>query len=181
MFKKTPLVFSLVRDQSLFMTAIMSLLTFLSVLTLGIALSIGTGVARWNSQWDLYATVQIMSEDNSAATQRILDNNRDKLASVTEVNKADMEKMLRPWMSGGSGALGNYLPKMFEIKFKKKSDIKPIGAELSKHARFLTHEKFNRCGMENDLDFSLGIITDHWRNRCMYFLYRTQYRIAAQT
>lgn len=139
MFKKTPLVFSLVRDQSLFMTAIMSLLTFLSVLTLGIALSIGTGVARWNSQWDLYATVQIMSEDNSAATQKVLNDNRDKLATVTEVNKADMEKMLRPWTSGGSGALGNYLPKMFEIKFKKKSDIKPVGAELSKHARFLTH------------------------------------------
>ncbi|MDR0726904.1 MAG: hypothetical protein LBF37_02465 [Rickettsiales bacterium] len=139
MFKKTPLVFSLVKEQSLFMTAIMSLLTFLAVLTLGIALAIGTGVARWNSQWDLYATVQIMSEDNSAAVQKVINDNRDKLSSVTEIPKADMEKMLRPWMSGGSGALGSYLPKMHEVRFKKKSDIKPVGEQFSKHARFLTH------------------------------------------
>ncbi|MDR1338247.1 MAG: hypothetical protein LBJ73_04450 [Rickettsiales bacterium] len=138
-FRKTPLVFSLVREQSLFMTAIMSLLTFLAVLTLGIALAIGTGVARWNSQWDLYATVQIMSEDNAAAARKIIGDNRAKLASVTEIPKADMEKMLRPWMSGDGAALGNYLPQMFEIKFKKKSDIKPVGAQLAKHSRFLTH------------------------------------------
>ncbi|MDR0741263.1 MAG: hypothetical protein LBF28_00625 [Rickettsiales bacterium] len=136
---KTPLVFSLVREQSLFMTAIMSLLTFLSVLTLGIALSIGTGVARWNSQWDLYATVQIMSDGNANAVQKIIGDNRDKIASVAEISKQDMEKMLRPWMSGGSGILGSYLPQMFELKFKNKDDIKPLGEQLSKHARFLTH------------------------------------------
>lgn len=139
MMKRTPLVFSLVRDQSLFMTAIMSLLTFLSVLMLGIALSIGTGVSRWNSQWDLYATVQIMSEDNAAATQKIINDNRDKIISVTEVPKQDMEKMLRPWLSGGSNVLESYLPKMYELKFKKKSDIAPIGEMISKQARFLTH------------------------------------------
>ncbi|MDL2295844.1 hypothetical protein LJC18_03475 [Lachnospiraceae bacterium OttesenSCG-928-E19] len=136
---KKPLVFSLVRDQSLFMTAIMSLLSFMAVLTLGIALSIGTGVIRWNNQWDLFATVQVMSDDNVAATQKTLDDNRDKFKSVTQVPVADMEKMLRPWMSGGSGGLGNYLPKMYEIQFRKKSDIKPIGEQISKSARFLTH------------------------------------------
>lgn len=136
---KKPLVFSLVRDQSLFMTAIMSLLSFMAVLTLGIALSIGTGVMRWNNQWDLFATVQVMSDDNAAATQKTLDDNRDKFKSVTQVPVADMEKMLKPWMSGGSGGLGNYLPKMYEIQFKKKSDIKPIGEQISKSARFLTH------------------------------------------
>jgi cell division protein FtsX len=139
MFKKTPLVFSYTREQSLFMTAIMSLLTFLSVLSLGIALAIGTGVARWNSQWDLYATVQIMSDDNAAAAQKIIGDNRDKIAAVTEISKQDMEKMLRPWMSGGSGQLGGYLPRMYELKFQKKSDIESVGEQLSKHSRFLTH------------------------------------------
>lgn len=138
-FKKTPLVFSLVREQSIFMTAIMSLLTFLAVLTLGIALSIGTGVTRWNTQWDLYATVQIMSEDNANATQKVINNNRDKIVSVNEVPRDEMEKMLRPWISGGSNVLSNYLPKMYELKFKSKSDIKSVGEELSKHSRFLTH------------------------------------------
>jgi cell division transport system permease protein len=136
---KTPLVFSLVRDQSLFMTAIMTLLTFMAVLTLGIALSVGTGVARWNSQWNLYATVQIMSEDDSDAAIQVIDDNRAKLAQVTEIPKADMERMLGPWMSGAKTQLDNYLPKMFEIKFRKKSDIAPVGEQLSQHARFLTH------------------------------------------
>ena len=47
---KKPTVFLLVREQSVFMTAIMSLLTFLAVVACGIALAIGTGVVRWNTQ-----------------------------------------------------------------------------------------------------------------------------------
>ncbi len=136
--KKTPLVFSLVRDQSMFMTAIMSLLAFLSVLTLGIALSIGTGVVRWNTQWDLFATVQIMSDDNTVDVQKIISSNRDKITSVTEISKPQMEALMRPWISGGAD-LGNYLPKMYELKFRKKSDIAPVEEQISKHARFLTH------------------------------------------
>ncbi|MBN1281961.1 MAG: hypothetical protein JW985_03250 [Alphaproteobacteria bacterium] len=136
---KKPLVFSYTHDQSLFMTAIMSLLTFLSVLILGIALAIGTGVMRWNTQWDLYATVQIMSDDNSSAVQEIIKSNMDKIDSIKEISKPDMEKMLRPWMSGGSSQLGNYLPQMYEIKFKKKSYIEPIGEQISQYSRFLTH------------------------------------------
>jgi cell division protein FtsX len=136
---RTPLVFSYTREQSLFMTAIISLLTFLSVLALGIALAIGTGVARWNSQWDLTATVQIMSEDNAAGALQIIADNRDKIASVAEVSKQDMEKMLRPWMSGGGGALAGYLPQMYELKFKNRAGIESVGAQLSAHARFLTH------------------------------------------
>ncbi len=135
---RKPLVFSLVRDQSMFMTAIMSLLTFLSVLTLGIALSIGTGVLRWNSQWDLYATVQIMQDNKFDAAKKIIDSNRDKFTSVSEVPRVEMEKMLRPWVSGG-GTLGEYLPRMYEIQFNKKSDIKPFGDKIEPHARFLTH------------------------------------------
>ena len=48
--KKTNLVFSVVREQSVFMTVVVSVLTFLSVLALGIALSIGTGVIRWHKK-----------------------------------------------------------------------------------------------------------------------------------
>ena len=57
--KKTTLVFSLVKDQSIFMTVIISILSFLAIVSLGIALSIGSGVVRWNTQWDKYATIQI--------------------------------------------------------------------------------------------------------------------------
>ncbi|MDR2413251.1 MAG: hypothetical protein LBD50_03520 [Rickettsiales bacterium] len=136
---KNPLVFSYVREQSLFMTAIMSLLTFLSILALGVALSIGTGVARWNVQWDLFATVQIMPGNDVDAARKIIDENAGKISAVKEISKKDMEKMMRPWMSGGSAHLENYLPLMYELKFKNKSDIKPFQEKISRHARFLTH------------------------------------------
>lgn len=135
---KKPVVFSLVRDQSMFMTTVMALLTFLSVLALGLVLAVGTGVARWRAQWDLFATVQIMSDDNAAAAMRTIDANRDKFETVTEITASQMQDMLRPWVSGGND-LKKYLPKMYEIKFKNKSDMVTVGPEISKNARFLTH------------------------------------------
>lgn len=135
---KTPIVFSLVREQSIFMTAIMSLLTFLSVLALGIALAIGTGVMRWNAQWDLYATVQVMNSDNGATVKKIINDNRDKISDMREITRDEMQDLMRPWISGG-GALQNYLPQMYELKFKSKSDLDTFGKQINNQARFLTH------------------------------------------
>ncbi len=135
---KTPIVFSLVREQSIFMTAIMSLLTFLSVLALGIALAIGTGVMRWNAQWDLYATVQVMNSDNGATVKKIINDNRDKISDVREITRDEMQDLMRQWISGG-GALQNYLPQMYELKFKSKSDLDAFGKQINNQARFLTH------------------------------------------
>ena len=95
---KRPIVFSLVREQSIFMTAIMSLLTFLAVLAFGIALAIGTGVIRWNAQWDLTATVQIMDTKNTDTVKKIFDENATKIESVTEITTEKMHDLLRPWM-----------------------------------------------------------------------------------
>lgn len=136
---KRPIVFSLVREQSMFMTVIMGLLTFLSVLALGIALAIGTGVIRWNNQWDRIATVQTTDSKNIDAIQKIFDNNSDKIESVNTVTTAQMQDLMRPWISNGGGALKNYLPKMWEVKFTTPENMDTIGTELSKHARFLTH------------------------------------------
>ncbi|MBO5946956.1 MAG: hypothetical protein J6Q44_02320 [Alphaproteobacteria bacterium] len=135
---KKPTVFSLVREQSMFMTAIMSLLTFLSVLALGIALSIGTGVMRWNSQWELFATVQVVNPDNTDKTKKIITDNADKIKTINEISTEQMNDLMAPWISGG-GALKNYLPKMWEIEFKNADDMKTIGEQISKNARFLTH------------------------------------------
>ena len=135
---KTPTVFSLVREQSMFMTAIMSLLTFLSVLALGIALSIGTGVMRWNAQWENFATVQVTNPDNINSVNQLIANNTDKIESINEISTDPMNDLMAPWISGGS-VLKNYLPKMWEIEFKSNDDLKTVGAQLSKNARFLTH------------------------------------------
>ena len=135
---KKPIVFSVIKDQSVFMTAIMSLLTFLAVIALGISLAIGTGVVRWNSQWDLYATVQIMDNDNTANVKKIFDENTDKITHVTEITTEQMRDLMRPWISGG-GALENYLPKMYEVEFTTTDAMEQIGPQISKYARFLTH------------------------------------------
>lgn len=135
---KQPIVFSLIREQSIFMTAIMSLLTFLSVLTLGIALCIGTGVLRWNSSWELYATVQVVDNAKSDTTRKIIQDNSAKITSIVEISNDKMQELMSPWLSGNS-VLKNYLPKMWEIQFKTKEDMNQIGEQISKHARFLPH------------------------------------------
>lgn len=136
--KKTPLVFSLVREQSTFMTIVVSILTFLSVLAFGIALAIGGGVVRWNNQWDRYATVQVTNLDNTDAVKKIFNNNNDKIVSINEISKSEMEKMMQPWISGGA-SLTNYLPKMFEIRVKNAADIAYIKGQIASKAKILTH------------------------------------------
>ena len=135
---KKPIVFSLVREQSVFMTAIMALLTFLAVLALGIALAIGTGVVRWNTQWDLYATVQIMDDNNVKTVKKIIDENRAHITSVSEITTDQMRDLMRPWISGG-GALENYLPRMYELQFDSSDDLESVEKQIGDNARFLTH------------------------------------------
>lgn len=136
---KKPTVFSLVRDQSLFMTIIMSLLTFLSVLALGVALSIGTGVIRWNNQWELFATVQVTDPSKSDAAKKIIANNSDKIKSATQISTSEMTDLMSPWLSGNNNVLKNYLPQMWEIQFKSTDAMQEFATQISKSARFLPH------------------------------------------
>jgi cell division transport system permease protein len=148
--KKTSLVFSLVREQSNFMTVVISVLTFLSVLALGIALSVGGSVIRWNNQWEKYATVQITNLDNTKTVKKIFEANSDKIESVNEISKSEMESRLKPWISSGA-KLNDYLPQMFEIKLKKSSDMQFIKNELSTRAKFLTHTSAVKSSMNAGL------------------------------
>lgn len=138
MMKKKTLVFSLVREQSIFMTVVISVLAFLSVLALGIALAIGGGVTRWNNQWDKYATVQITHPDHATSIKKIFDSNTDKIESVKEITKTEMEHIMQPWVSSGA-KLNNYLPQMFEIQVKNTKDIESLKQQIASKAKFLTH------------------------------------------
>ncbi len=131
-------VFSLVREQSMFMTAIMSLLSFLSVLALGISLAIGTGVAQWNNQWELFATIQTTDIKQTDDIQKIINKNKKQIDSVNEITTQQMQDLMAPWVSGG-GTIKNYLPKMWEIKFKNESDLHEFEKQIGQTARFLTH------------------------------------------
>ncbi len=143
---KRTTVFSLVREQSVFMTAIMGLLTFLAVMALGVAISIGTGVARWNAQWDLFATVQVVDKSNESSVRKILTDNKAKIDTLHELSDDEMNDLMRPWISGG-GALREYMPKMWEVKFKTESDLEDVATAIAKRARFLTHADALRAPM----------------------------------
>jgi cell division protein FtsX len=136
--KKTTLVFSLIKEQSIFMTAVMSILTFISVLAFGIALSIGSGIIKWNTDWDRYATIQIVNSEKTATVKKILDANKDKIKDIKEISKSEMEQIMQHWVSSGA-KLNNYLPQMIEIKVQKKSDLVTIKEQITPHAKFLTH------------------------------------------
>jgi cell division protein FtsX len=135
---KRPIVFSLIKEQSRFMTAIMSLLSFLSILALGVALAIGTGVTKWNNQWELFATVQVTNQKNIENIQNLIKKNTSQIESVNEITTKQMQDLMAPWISGGN-AIQKYLPKMWEIKFKTESDLESFGKQIKNEARFLTH------------------------------------------
>ena len=135
---KQPIVFSLIKEQSRFMTAIMSLLSFLSILALGVALAIGTGVTKWNNQWELFATVQVTDNKKVDNVKKLIANNSEKIESATQISSNEMQELMAPWISD-NGAIKNYLPQMWEIKFKTESDLKSFGEQVTKDARFLTH------------------------------------------
>lgn len=137
--KQKPVVFSLIKEQSTFMTAIMSVLTFLSVLTLGIALMIGTGAIRMNAQWDLFATIQTTDVNDAPKIREILDKNQNIIVSSTEISNDQMTNLMSPWVSGGS-ALQKYLPQMWEVKFATTKDLKSVQTQITPYAKFLTHK-----------------------------------------
>ena len=136
--KKNKLVFSLVHEQSVFMTVVISVLTFLAVLSFGIALSVSTGIIRWNNQWERYATIQVTNQDNIKTIEKIFKTHADKIESVREITKSEMENLMKPWVSSGA-KLDTYLPQMYEIKLKKIEDMKFMKNEIISRARFLTH------------------------------------------
>lgn len=136
---KRPIVFSLVHEQSVFMTAVMGVMTFLGVMALGLALAIGGGVARWNQQWDNFASVQVAGEKNVAAVKKILDENKGKIEVSREIAAEEMLKLMRPWVDGGRDTMKKYLPVMFEVKFKSGADMAAVGDSVKKIGRFISH------------------------------------------
>ena len=65
--------------------------------------------------------------------------NADKIITVNEVTTEQMQDLMAPWISSGGDILKNYLPKMWEIKFKTPEDMRNTGNQISANARFLPH------------------------------------------
>ena len=136
---KKPIVFSLFHDQSVFMTAIMGIMTFLAVLSLGLALAIGTGIVNWNRQWDVHATVQVTNNEKIDTIKRVFETNQYKIDTIRQISDDEMSTLMKPWLGGGNGVLKKYLPTMFEIKFKSRADMNTVGDLIGNSARFIPH------------------------------------------
>ena len=93
------------------MTAVMGIMTFLAVMALGISIAIGTGVSRWNRQWNLYATIQVNGADNIKTVEKILKENNDKFIETRTISNTEMTKLMQPWISGGGNVLENICQK----------------------------------------------------------------------
>ncbi len=136
--KKHPLVFSFVREQAIFLGGLLALLSFLAIMALGITIGIGSGVSKWNSRWDNFATVQILPGGDSDAVTKLIESNKRTIKSVNVMPDADVSKLLRPWLGGGN-ALSAYLPKVIEIEFKSNMDAFGEKARGISNVRFITH------------------------------------------
>jgi len=138
-----PIVFSFVREQRIFLVSLLGLLSFLAVLCLGLVISLGTAVSRWNHQWDLMATVQVMPGPSagaaSAAVQKITSGAKNDIVSLRDISAEESAAMLKPWLSGGD-ALSGYIPKMTEIQFKNATAKNNFGASVANidGVRFVT-------------------------------------------
>ncbi len=152
---KQPLVFSFVKEQSVFMTMLMSLMSFLAVISLGIALSIGGAVYKWSAQWEKMATVQIIKGGDVDAVKRIISDSRSDFEFARNVDESEMSRMLAPWLKN-SNVLSDYLPTMFELKFKNKSGIEKFIPKIEQiqNTNFITHNS----GMRNAIMSGYKII-----------------------
>lgn len=152
---KKPLVFSFVKEQSAFMTMLMSLMSFLAILSLGIALSLGSAVYKWSAQWDKMATIQIMRGGDLDNVKKIISEYKNSLEYADQISDSEMSKMLTPWLKE-SAVLTEYLPKMFEIKFKNKNSIPNFAEKISAipNTTFMTHN----TGMQNAIQSGYKII-----------------------
>jgi len=137
---KAPLVFSFVKEQRMFLMLLMSLLTFLSVLCLGLAIALGTAVVRWNMQWNLMATVQVMPSGDEASAMKAIESVRADIEWEKQISEADAARMLRPWLRDGD-ALKQYIPRMVEVKFKSRAGLARAADSIREVSgtRFIRH------------------------------------------
>lgn len=134
--RRQPLVFSFVKEQAIFLTALIALLSFLAILSLGITIGIGAGVNSWNSKWNTFATIQVLPGGDFDAAQKLTMS--AKHANI--IPDQDVAKMLKPWL-GGSNTLKQYLPKIIEVEVAKKSDLTTLEQQTANmpNVRFITH------------------------------------------
>lgn len=138
--QKSPIVFSLIKEQSRFMTILIAFLTFLSVFVFGITISTTESIIKWNNEWEMFATVQVTKTEYENQVEQIIKNNSYKFNFVKNFSKKEMENILTPWLSHNQN-ISSYLPKMYEIKFKNKQNIKQFQNEIKDFARFFTYSK----------------------------------------
>lgn len=134
--KRKPVIFSLVREQSSFMTIVIAILTFLAVVTLGLTIAIAGGAIKWNQQWQNCATIQ--TSTNPENIDKILAENSANIKSIKKLSDSEINNLMRPWISDKK-TLQKYLPNMWDVEFTSDKSMDAVSKQIGTNARVMPH------------------------------------------
>ena len=128
-----PLVFSFVNEQRRFLFLLIGFLTFLTVTSSGIVLSISTALGRFQSSMERTGIIQVMQGGNIDTARKIINENKNNIEDAKEIDKTESAKLLKNWLRSAD-ALLNYIPQMIEVKTKTTAGLDTIAksAEANK-------------------------------------------------
>lgn len=134
--KRKPVIFSLVREQSYFMTIVIAILTFLAVVALGLTIAIAGGAIKWNQQWQNRATIQTTNAPETI--DKILAENRTHIKSIQKLSDSEINNLMRPWISDKK-TLQKYLPNMWDVEFTSDKSMDAVSKQIGNKARVMPH------------------------------------------
>ncbi|MDR0448923.1 MAG: hypothetical protein LBG89_00470 [Rickettsiales bacterium] len=133
-------VFQPSRDQSVFLAGMAALMTFLIVLSLGVALALSNASQKWSRSWDMKATIQVLPGGDADAVKKILKDESARVKTIYQMSEAELSRMLKPWVHGRTD-MSAYLPVQIDLTFNSPADIEKVSARLEsmKGVKFISH------------------------------------------
>jgi len=123
-----PLVFSFVNEQRRFLFLLLGFLTFLTIVSGGIILSISTAVGRFSANLERTGIIQVTPGGNLDAALKIA-NEQPGIVSVRTVDRSESMRLLQNWLSGGE-ALASHIPTIIQVQTQTSAQLDNI----AKHA-----------------------------------------------
>lgn len=131
-----PLVFSFIDEQRRFLFLLLGFLTFLTIVSSGIILSLSNAVGRFSSNLEKTGIIMVMPGGNMDAAVKIIGENKNEIAAAKTIDKDAAAKMLSNYLNG-TDALTNYIPTVIQVRAKETKTLDKIAkAATDKKLRF---------------------------------------------
>ena len=125
-----PLVFSFVNEQRRFLFLLLGFLTFLSILSGGVILSLSSAVARFSSGLEKTGLIMVMPGANLDAAKKILEAQKDNIVSARTIDREESSRLLQNWLSG-SNTLANHIPTVIQVRAKTTKALDKIANDAA--------------------------------------------------